>query len=254
LEHESEMAANENGTPLADGSEGLALRDAIERFSDPEKWQTYAVAAAAAAGKSRTGFFFVGREPIAGWDAYDRAQADNQLIDASERAWDALYADFLPRLHSGELVASGYRVPVDPEIRRQVIPGDLWTVLRPNFQNSSARGGGCQFVCIKVHQAPATPGGALITSAASVERQAVASFPGRPSIMRGIIAHMKERAERQELASTLSAEARELEHWARLTFPSQQVPTWKTIRNGIRKEYRNLAAGKPARNNLPHII
>ena len=225
------MAADENGTPLADGSEGLSLREAVERFSDPEKWQTHAVAAAAAAGRSRTGFFFVGGEPIAGWDAYDRAEAGNRLIDASERAWHALYADFLSRLQSGELIASGYRVPVDPAIGRQVIPTDLWTVLRPNVRNSSARGGGCQFVAILVSRRPASaPFEALPVSRDATERRAP-SFPGRPSIMQAIIAHMRERAERQELASTLSAEARELEHWARLTFPGQQVPKSRSIRS-----------------------
>ena len=208
--------------------------------------QTDAAAAAAAAGKTRTRFFFVGDEPIAGRGRLRQAEADNRLIDASERAWHALYADFLSRLQSGELIASGYRVPVDPEIGRQDIPTDLWTVLRPNVRNSSASGGGCQFVAILVSRRPASaPFEALPVSRDATERRAP-SFPGRPSIMQALIAHMRERAERQELASTLSAEARELEHWARLTFPGQQVPKANSIRNGVREEYRKLAAGKSA--------
>lgn len=72
--------------------------------------------------------------------------------------------------------------------------------------------------------------------------------------MRVIIARMKERAERQELAGTLPDEARYLEDWARLTFPSQQVPTWQSIRNGIREEYGNSLTQHLHQINLLQII
>jgi hypothetical protein len=228
--------------PRAEGSEGLSLRDAVERFS-PEKWETYA-AAAAAAGRTRTRYFFVGDEPIAGRDAYRQAVAGNRLVDAREQAERALYDDFLSRLQSGELIASGYRVPIDPATGRRAIPTDLWTVLRPNFRNSSARGGGCQFVGIVVSRRPvSTPLEALPVRDAT-ERRAP-SFPGRPSVMRVIEQEMRRRAGRGELRDKLSEECKHLAEWAENEFERQQTPKWRSIANAVRNLYKQLKAQKP---------
>jgi hypothetical protein len=228
--------------PRAEGSEGLSLRDAVERFS-PEKWETYA-AAAAAAGRTRTRYFFVGDEPIAGRDAYRQAVAGNRLVDAREQAERALYDDFLSRLQSGELIASGYRVPIDPAIGRQVIPADLWTVLRPNVPNSSARGGGCQFVSVLVSRRPVSiPFAELPLSRDATERRAP-SFPGRPSVMRAIEQEMRRRAGRGELQDKLSEECKHLEEWAENEFEGQQTPKWRSIANAVRNLYKQLKAQK----------
>jgi hypothetical protein len=96
--------------------EGLPLSDAIRRFADPDKWRRYDQAATAARGRVRTRLMSAGGEPIAGWGAAEQARHDNHLLDRRDQAWRGLQRDFLGRLRSGELVASGYQA--SPTMRR----------------------------------------------------------------------------------------------------------------------------------------
>ena len=103
--------------------EGLPLSDAIRRFADPDKWRRYDQAATAARGRVRTRLMSVGGEPIAGWGAAEQARHDNHLLDRRDQAWRELQRDFLGRLRSGELVATGYEEPLRLRQRAQAGAG-----------------------------------------------------------------------------------------------------------------------------------
>ena len=66
------------------------------------------------------------------------------------------------------------------------------------------------------------------------------SFPGRPSKMNAIVQELKARAQAGLLSNTLAGQARELKAWVDQQFPAEQVPTARTIENGIRESYRRL--------------
>jgi hypothetical protein len=69
------------------------------------------------------------------------------------------------------------------------------------------------------------------------------SFRGRPSIMAKIRLELRRRAEAGIMNSVLREESEDLAAWARHRFQSE-VPQAKSIENGIRHLYRELA-GKP---------
>jgi len=71
------------------------------------------------------------------------------------------------------------------------------------------------------------------------------SFPGRPSIMRAIVQELCERHERGELCETVSEQAHQLQNWAKQNLPTNvQLPTVRTIENGIRAQFRLLSRGE----------
>ncbi len=137
--------------------EGLPLSDAIRRFADPDQWRRYDQAATAARGRVRTRLMYVGGEPIAGWGAAEQARHDNHLLDRRDRAWRELQRDFLGRLRSGELVATGFEEPLSLSSERRPVPADVWRSLRPNFKNSTATGAGLRLAGILVQTAEDAP-------------------------------------------------------------------------------------------------
>ena len=73
------------------------------------------------------------------------------------------------------------------------------------------------------------------------------SFGGRPSVMRQIIAEMKRRAERGDLAPRLRDEAGSLLTWADQTIDEKdQIPQVRGIENRIRQLYKQLKAVRSA--------
>ena len=67
------------------------------------------------------------------------------------------------------------------------------------------------------------------------------SFGGRPSVMRQIKAEMSRRARDGSLEPTLTQEAQALLVWATNNIPTtEQIPTIRTIANGVRSEYWKL--------------
>jgi len=69
------------------------------------------------------------------------------------RWWDLrepLEEEFIGKLKAGILLASGFAVPITPTSHRQQINPELWNVLEPNFEDSSAKGGGLEIVNIRV--------------------------------------------------------------------------------------------------------
>lgn len=64
-------------------------------------------------------------------------------------------------------------------------------------------------------------------------------LPGRPAKSKHLIENeLQRRAEAEELADTLAAEAEALLSWLRTTHPDHAPPTVRTIQNNIRDEYR----------------
>lgn len=66
------------------------------------------------------------------------------------------------------------------------------------------------------------------------------SYPGRPSIMNSIKEEMKLRAAKGKLKPRIGEEANELFIWSQGRFVGEQIPTTRTIENGIRVFYRQL--------------
>jgi hypothetical protein len=69
------------------------------------------------------------------------------------------------------------------------------------------------------------------------------SYPGRPSVMRAIVQHLRDLADANRLEKDLTSQARVLENWIRNELTSRwhdsfQCPTARTIENGIRSAYR----------------
>ena len=70
------------------------------------------------------------------------------------------------------------------------------------------------------------------------------SFPGRPSIMAAIQNELNNLAASGKLEPMISTQAEILHTWAKDNFPADQIPTIKTIENGIRLPYSRLKAAK----------
>lgn len=60
----------------------------------------------------------------------------------------------LQQLRRGEVVATGYQLPIAINHRRQPIPRHLWDFLIPDFLNSTASGQGLTIVQIEAMDAP----------------------------------------------------------------------------------------------------
>jgi hypothetical protein len=228
--------------------EGLPLSDAIRRFADPDKWRRYDQAATAAGGRVRTRLMSVGGEPIAGWGAAEQARHDNHLLDRRDQAWRELQQDFLGRLRSGELVATGYEEPLSLGIERRPVPADVWRSLRPNFKNSTATGAGLKLTGILVHTAEDAPAPVSstnqISEAGTIEGDPAPTFavrpPGRPSMMPKIEAEMRRRAVAGQLRDTLSAESKVLARWAQTIHPDEGPPRAKSIQRRLGRLYQEL--------------
>jgi hypothetical protein len=65
--------------------------------------------------------------------------------------WEQLV---LQQLRSGELVSTGYQLPIAIDAKRQTISRHLWDFLEPDFRQSTAQGEGIKIVRIEVMEAP----------------------------------------------------------------------------------------------------
>jgi hypothetical protein len=177
---------------------------------------------------------YVGGEPIAGWGAAEQARHDNHLLDRRDRAWRNLQQDFLARLRSGELTATGYEEPLSLSTERKQVPADLWRALRPNFKNSTATGAGLKLAGLLVRKLGDTP------SQSEPEPTFEVRPPGRPSRMREIEAEMRRRATAKQLLGSLRAESEALAHWAQRTHGQNEAPKPKSIAKQLGALYRDL--------------
>jgi hypothetical protein len=178
------------------------------------------------------------------------------------------------------LYALGLRTPLTETSMHEVIAPVLWNVLGIDILAGLAEGQDRKYVDVRllipadcsdselklldellnrITAEPPRPGpppseslGTLETSASSAgekvgseEAEALIgspSFPGRPSLIRRVQRLMEERAQRGELADTITVESNALEVLIAHEFPDVQTPTAKTIRNALRSKYRELKA------------
>lgn len=213
----------------------VLLQDAMQPFTSQQEWREYEEAWAEGEGSK------FAKIPV---DLLYHKYDDEK----TQRKWDAIRRaillkidfakDLVRRLCSGELVAPGLQVPLDPSKTRVEIPAQFWAVLHPNFKTSTAKGGGTEFVHVLVATAE-------IAGAAAEQQRTDDAFGkglvGRPSCMPAVESEMRGRAQRGELGNTLSEECRLLSEWARQNFPGQRTPTPKTISNSLRFVYRSLS-------------
>src|SRR5919106_5813564 len=170
---------------------GYTLHEALERFADPGKWQSYERARQAARGRRKRGYFrMLSGEPIVGGAAAEEMQRSNALIEQRDRAWRDLCYDLISRLKSGELIATGLEEPLTLDRTRRPIPVYLWQVLRPDFKHSAAVGGGLMISGILVRcRTVADPEPTAVQNAVEEFPEPDADAipeprpPGRPSMM-----------------------------------------------------------------------
>ena len=163
----------------------------------------------------------------------ERARRDTRLVLVKEHAEFELIRDFVGKLRRGKLIAEGFQTPMRPDSQRIRIATDLWDVLTPNFQTSSATGGGLTFE------------GVRITSAHFVEDAPSPTVdpyrtgaPGRPTSRGLVAAEFERRRDAGEVLDTLAAEAKALQKWLAKVHQTAPRMTDKTIKNVIRPAYR----------------
>jgi len=219
---------------VSDESAGLPLKKALRTYGDPQLLATYEKARAALKRiPPHPTWLNSSRREREEWrDQYKAAQPASR--NAVDSAWAKLVADFMERLRSGELTATGIKVPVHDESQPIVITRYLWFDLVPDFTRSSAKGRGSEFVGVRVRRASLDPDS---TAQRVIDGP---SFVGRPSLMRAVEQEMRGRAERGELCAKLAEECRVLAAWVREAFPNHQTPGAKAIENGLRSVYWQL--------------
>jgi hypothetical protein len=231
-----------------DPTDGCTLHEALARFADSAKWQSYERARQAARGRRKRGYFrMLSGEPIVGRAAAEEMERSNALIEQRDRAWRDLCFDLISRLRSGELIATGLEEPLTLDRARRPIPPHLWQVLRPNFKHSVAVGGGLKISGILVRcttVADLEP--RVVQNAAEelldpdLDRIPETRPPGRPSMMPQIQAEMRRRAAAGQLRTTLSAESKVLASWAQTTHPDERPPRAKSIQRRLGRLYQEL--------------
>lgn len=215
--------------------ESVPLSKAVIAFTPPAMLNELAKHRKAAAGQCRV----VGPPRWFG-PGYRGVYDLNPPIAAGNELEAAIVDDFRRKLRSGELVATGYRYPVGPDDQRRVVPAEKWDFLRPNWDVSSAEGGGLKFVQIlvhaaKIHEAAATPITSVDLGAVLPPRK-----PGRPSHMGPIREELDRRFTEGRQRSSWKQEVRELYLWGLEHFGGSICPAESTIRNHLRKSYRRL--------------
>ncbi|HEV7253602.1 MAG TPA: hypothetical protein VGN97_10970 [Mesorhizobium sp.] len=131
------MWSIESLTSLAAKPIGRELEDAAKAFSRPSFLQVFK---RAEAERDRLFSRFTD-EP-----EHELRRADDKVDRASRLLRTALRK----RLRAGELIATGIKVPASLLSPRQVIGPELWRVLEPDFDDSSARGAGLTVVDVLV--------------------------------------------------------------------------------------------------------
>ena len=225
-------------------TDGYTLKEALRRFADPGKWQSYERARRAAGSRRNRRYSMTFRgEPIVGGAAAEEMQRSNALIEQRDRAWRDLCFDLISRLRSGELIATGLEEPLTLDRARRPLPPHLWQVLRPDFKHSAAVGGGLRISAILVLANPEQTAvhnavEELLDSGLDVIPEA--RPPGRPSMMPNIEAEMRRRAAAGQLRDTLSAESKVLASWAQTTHPDERPPRAESIQRRLGRLYQEL--------------
>jgi len=115
----------------------VPLSEALERFSDPSEWtelrslERYVIP------------IFVLGQP--------ETESD-RLQSRYHRLKERLETEFLDKLITGSLAATGFVWPMGLNPKRRAIPATRWHKLEPDFKASEATGGGLRIVEIRVQE------------------------------------------------------------------------------------------------------
>ena len=165
--------------------------------------------------------------------------------------WVRLRTAFHKRFQSGEIVATGYVKPANIADNRRVIPADKWGILKPDFRNSTASGGGMEIIHVIVHppgsEVLAISGELAVAEQAATNRSPLthSGMVGRPTAKHLYPDELERRAKAGIMCGKLAAESRELHNWLQQSHPEINPGTPKTIENNIRDRYRQLKAQRP---------
>jgi hypothetical protein len=112
---------------------GTPLEDALRRTSDPEDYASWC-------------------ELDRLWQehpAWQSAEA-KEICERRDKIRTRLECGFVEALVAGDLVASGFKHPIDPTSRRVMLASDLWELLEINYLGSEASGAGLRIIRIEV--------------------------------------------------------------------------------------------------------
>jgi hypothetical protein len=242
---------------------GLPLRDAVRRFANPALLAEHDALDAKIKGWAKPGT----PEYRRGWpDEDERHRRHIQdlrrpFYEARATAWRAVLDDFRRRLRAGELIASGFRMPLTPNALREDIAPQLWDMLRPRA--STVKDGGLEMIRVRYRRAappdpradrPAQETEPIETRAAADPGETGggprptpkprARGRGRPSIKGTLAAEMRRRATAGELRPGIGEECRALQEWALANVHGVKIPQPDSIEDALRDLYWELRGGK----------
>lgn len=204
----------------AAGYPGVPVREAAARWTPAELWQRYAEIADH-------------EIPMLVLDERDGTNLEARALRGEiERLLTA-------KLRSGELIASGLFLPLQPASRRGDVAAVLWSRLQLDIRKEEASGDGLHVVELLVRQAdpPAS-------KPATLAQPGARRPPGRPSIMPLIEAEMRRRAASGMIEESLGREAKVLALWAQQQFADAHVPKPDSIERKLRRIYKELKRTK----------
>ena len=174
------------------------------------------------------------------WLAVALLVAEGNQDEAEVKRLQTLLWPFLvKRIVKREITATGFRS--DPENRIIIKPTLLQDAI-PDWRNNTLLMGDIIFHGVRFAPAPLS---AELTPPAPAATYRTGT-PGRPSSVHLVVAEMRARAQRGELARGVAEEARHLVAWLIRHHPEAAQPKAKSLEDSIRDEYRRL---KPPANN-----
>ena len=226
--------------------DGYALADAPRAVTDPSLWEDFKRASDAARGLLRTyGLFSINGEPIAGWAALGEAKRKNALIAEENRTQTRVKESFMAQLRAGDLIAMGLLTPLRPDTVPVQIPVDHWWVLVPNYQYSTAKGAGAEYVRIQIYRRQDLEQRAVDSPDSEKPGPDPEKFRrrpplGRPSCMPEIEAELRRRGAKGDLLTPKTAEFEYLTEWAMSHCQDVDPPKKEWIQKMLGKVYDDL--------------
>ena len=224
----------------------VPISEAMYVFGDPEKVARYRAAKAAAAGKRRVVYFVMSDgEPINRNIDTSAIARDNRLINDCKKLWRGLIGDLLRGLISGQLIGSGYKLPLELSSSEQDITAHLWGFLTLRRRGHVA-GGGLMFARVRVRCVtqkdycpelvvnPTTRPAETATAVSSAKRRT------RSNKVEPFEIELRRRASEGSLESTWRRQARVLFEWFGREHLKKPAPAEKTLRNQLKPLYDKL--------------
>lgn len=140
---------------------------------------------------------------------------------------------FIHRLQRAELVAVGYDTRSGADSKPTLVTPDRWRVLKPDFQNSSAKASNLSMEGVRVFRDRR-----VLDSHLGELDPFRSGLPGRTTAKHKIVAEFQRRVASNEALPSLAAEARELCQWLLRAYPEAPPTSARTIENQLRNPHR----------------